>query len=87
MKLNAILLMFFSPTAWQWLDFLVVAGLFLLVAIATLVWFFCFRKRRHRRRKKLDEHRPIKPTLAQTGGLPPIRRPDRTFGETPPPMP
>jgi hypothetical protein len=28
------------------------------------------RKRRHRRRR---EHRPRNPTLAETGGLPPVR--------------
>ncbi len=71
----------------QWLNFLVLAGLFLLVAIATLIWFFYFRKRRHRKRKYFDEHRPINPPRAQPGGLPPVRCPDRTFGENPPPMP
>jgi hypothetical protein len=32
-----------------------------------------FRKRRRRRRR---EHRPRNPTLAETGGLPPIREPE-----------
>jgi FtsZ-interacting cell division protein ZipA len=37
--------------------------------------------RQHRRRRR-REHRPINPTLAQTGGLPPIRE-----AEKPPPPP
>ncbi len=28
---------------------------------------------RHRRRRRRREHRPMNPTLAQTGGLPPVR--------------
>ncbi len=31
--------------------------------------------RRERRRHRRREHRPLNPTLAETGGLPPIRRP------------
>ena len=37
---------------------------------------------RQRRRQRRREHRSINPTLAQTGGLPPIRKSD-----TPPPPP
>ncbi len=39
------------------------------------------RRRRHR------EHRPINPTLAQTGGLPPIRKADKPPSPPPPPQP
>jgi FtsZ-interacting cell division protein ZipA len=39
--------------------------------------------RQHRRRRH-REHRPINPTLAQTGGLPPIREADKP---SPPPGP
>jgi hypothetical protein len=35
-------------------------------------WFFFFRKRHHRRRR---QERPRNPTLAEAGGLPPIRTP------------
>ena len=41
------------------------------------------QRRRHRRR----EHRPINPTLAQTGGLPPIREVDKSPPPPPPPQP
>ena len=37
---------------------------------------------KQRRRRRHREHRPINPTLAQTGGLPPIRK-----SVTPPPPP
>ena len=37
---------------------------------------------RQRRRRRHREHRPINPTLAQTGGLPPLCEPDK-----PPPPP
>jgi FtsZ-interacting cell division protein ZipA len=40
------------------------------------------RIREHRRRRH-REHHPINPTLAQTGGLPPIRKADKP----PPPAP
>ena len=42
--------------------------------------------RQHRRRSH-REHRPINPTLAQTGGLPPIRSPDQPPGSPPPSAP
>jgi hypothetical protein len=38
---------------------------------------------RHRRRKRRREHRPRNPTLAETGGLPPLR----ADGPQPPPRP
>jgi len=38
---------------------------------------------RQRRRRHHHEHRPINPTLAQTGGLPPLRDAD----QPPPPAP
>ncbi len=40
---------------------------------------------RHRRHRGRREHRPLNPTLAQTGGLPPIRSPDQPPGTPPPP--
>ena len=40
------------------------------------------RHRHRRRRIQRREHRPRNPTLAETGGLPPVRSPD-----TPPPGP
>jgi len=52
-----------------WTDFLIVAGAIILVALAALVWAVFFRKRPHRRHK----NRQLNPTLAQVGGLPPVR--------------
>ncbi len=40
-------------------------------------------RRRHRRRRR--EHRPRNPTLAETGGLPPIRPDDSPGPSAPPP--
>jgi ABC-type nickel/cobalt efflux system permease component RcnA len=42
------------------------------------------RSHSHRRRKRRREHRPRNPTLAETGGLPPIRPegPPRTPSQT-----
>jgi hypothetical protein len=59
-------------------DYLVIIGVAVFVAF---VWFFLFRSKlmhrhkhhRHRRRSQ----RKLNPTLAQTGGLPPIRKEDK----------
>ena len=40
--------------------------------------------RQHRRRSH-REHRALNPTLAQTGGLPPVLRPEDSSGPPPPP--
>lgn len=42
------------------------------------------QQRRHRSHR---EHRPLNPTLAQTGGLPPIRSPEKPPGAPPPTAP
>jgi len=59
-----------------WVDFFIMAGVFVLIAIGALIWVVYFRKRGRRRRHKprhRRERRSINPTLAQTGGLPPAR--------------
>lgn len=90
-----------------WRDWLIVAGVLMVLTGALLVWATFIRKkparrkRRHhhhhhhrhsesgnasaqtvsashregrsRRRRRRREHRPRNPTLAETGGLPPIR--------------
>jgi len=65
-------------TGWippDWQEFLVMAGAFLLVAGGALAWLFLFRKSRHRRRRRRHHEQRRAPgmTLAQTGGLPPLR--------------
>jgi Tfp pilus assembly protein PilO len=87
MIFNLTQLSVISPTEWQVLDFVIFAGLFLLIAVATLIWFFFFRKKRQRRRKHHSERRQLNPTRAEKGGLPPVKRPDGALGENPPPMP
>lgn len=99
-----------------WLDFFIVLGAMLLVALAVLVWALVFRKRgrsprrrhhphppesdreeirkdaddlkepvRRRRRRRRHEHRPLNPTLAETGGLPPIRETEAPPAPSPQP--
>jgi cytochrome c biogenesis protein CcdA len=65
----------------QWVDFFIMAGAIALVAIGALIWVFYFRKPVRRRRKYRHHHerRLTNPTLAQNGGLPPVRQ-----GEKPP---
>jgi type VI protein secretion system component VasK len=59
-------------------DFLIIIGAAVFVA---LVWLFLFRSRLMRRHKHHHHHRrsqrKLNPTLAQTGGLPPIRKEDK----------
>ncbi len=60
----------------QWVDFFIMAGAIALVAIGALIWIFFFRKPGRRRRRKIrhrHERRVPNPTLAQKGGLPPVR--------------
>jgi hypothetical protein len=79
----------------QWLNFLAMALALLLVGFASFLWFALIRKKRSRRRKRRQfkprrgephERRERNPTLAETGGLPPIREETKTE-ETPPPPP
>ncbi len=63
----------------SWLNFLIVAGCMVLGAVGSLIWFVAFRKKGKRKRKHHHSHekRPLNPTLAETGGLPPKRDPGR----------
>jgi uncharacterized iron-regulated membrane protein len=73
----------------QLLNFLLMAGAMLLVASGTLIWYFAFRKGRKPRKRKHRRHRresrALNPTLAQTGGLPPVREEEKTDSAAPPP--
>jgi hypothetical protein len=59
----------------QWVDFFIMTGAIALVAIGALIWVFYFRKpvRRRRKIRRHHERRVPNPTLAQKGGLPPVR--------------
>jgi hypothetical protein len=61
-----------------WLNFLIMAGALLLAALGSFIWYVAFRKKRKRKRKhgRSGEKRPLNPTLAETGGLPPKRDPN-----------
>lgn len=59
-------------------DWLIFVAILLAVGIGIacfIIWLFLFRKSKKRRRKdnRRRHHRKLNPTLAQTGGLPPIR--------------
>ncbi|MGA2786422.1 MAG: hypothetical protein ABSF60_02735 [Verrucomicrobiota bacterium] len=68
----------------SWVDFFIMVGAFALVGIGAIIWIVFFRKPGRRRRKHRHRHerRLPKNTLAQNGGLPPVRREER-----PPPRP
>jgi hypothetical protein len=73
-----------------WVDFFIMAGAFALVGIGMLIWIFYFRKPGKRRRKHRHRHERhlSNPTLAQSGGLPPVRpevKPSRRPSPTPKP--
>jgi hypothetical protein len=59
-----------------WLNFLIIVGCMLLGIIGSMIWFLAFRKKRKRKRRHHSEKRPLNPTLAETGGLPPKRDPN-----------
>jgi len=69
-----------------WVDFFITAGAIALVGIGALIWLFFFRK--PKRRRKYRHHRrghASSATLAQTGGLPPVRQTE--FSRRPPTTP
>lgn len=56
---------------------LLFGGAILLPAICVLIWALFFKKkRRHKRkhRRHSSKNRRMNPTLAETGGLPPVRK-------------
>lgn len=59
-----------------WAGIMVVFGAAIVVTLLALVWIVFFRKNaRHRRHRRLhgNGQQPLNPTLAQVGGLPPLR--------------
>ncbi len=68
-----------------WRVFFLLFGAVAIPAFAGLVWVLFFRnkrRRRHRRHHREDQHHIMNPTLEQTGGLPPIRKPENTTDQT-----
>jgi hypothetical protein len=70
----------------QWLNFLAIAAALLLVAVGALIWLVKFRKRRKRKyRHHQHKERKLNPTLAESGGLPPVREEKKSAAASPPP--
>jgi hypothetical protein len=71
-----------------WLNFLALAVAIVLAAFASFLWFAFFHKTKHhhnRKRRRRDEQRKLNPTLAEIGGLPPVREEKNPDAPTPPP--
>ena len=71
----------------EWLDLFVVLGAILLLVICIFCWALLIRKRkgtsrRIRRHRHHREHHSANLTLAQTGGLPPVREEKKSDGTT-----
>jgi len=70
---------FAMPTASTSADWLIFAAMLLAMCLpvaAFVVWLLVRKKSaKHRRKQRKRHHRQLNPTLAQTGGLPPIRPP------------
>jgi heme/copper-type cytochrome/quinol oxidase subunit 2 len=62
-------------------DWLIFVAILLSVGIGIacfFIWFFMFRKTNKKKRKKRHRHhRQHNPTLAESGGLPPVRDPNQ----------
>jgi len=64
----------FSP---EWIEFFILAGAILLVTVIAGAWFIFVGRKRKKRKRRNDgpgrRRRTPRSTLADTGGLPPIR--------------
>jgi hypothetical protein len=69
----------FMPSSDSTADWLIFLAILLAVGIGItcfIVWFVLLRKSGgQRKRRRQRKHRHVNPTLAQTGGLPPVRNP------------
>jgi hypothetical protein len=66
-----------SSATGDWLIFLAVLLAIGLGLALFAVWFFTLRNGSKKKRKRRHRHhKHINPTLAETGGLPPVRHPD-----------
>lgn len=71
---------FWTPTIntglMGWQDYVIIIGAVALPGIVAFIWAAFFRstgRRKSRRRRR----RAMNPTLEETGGLPPIRKPEK----------
>ena len=74
-----------SDASTNWLVFLAILLVICFFIGVVVVWFALFRKKgkKHRKRRR-HRHRHKNPTLAETGGLPPIREVKKADGQKPP---
>jgi hypothetical protein len=75
--MNASALFIVSPTATDWVIFCIMAVAIGSPIALIVIWAVFFRKRGTHRPRKHRRHRHMRrqlnPTLAETGGLPPVR--------------
>jgi hypothetical protein len=75
--MNASVLLTMNQTAMDWLIFSIMAVAIGCPIVIIVIWAVFFRKKGHHRPHKHRHHRRVRrqlnPTLAQTGGLPPVR--------------
>jgi hypothetical protein len=74
----------------SWVDFVIMAGALLLVAIGCLIWLVFLRKpgrrhkpNHHRHQRQRHQRQPLPTTPAHTGGQPPAR-PEQLPPHSPP---
>jgi peptidoglycan/LPS O-acetylase OafA/YrhL len=69
----------------EWMGFFVLIGAIGLVILAAFIWVLFIRKPgKQRVRRRKHKHRPLNRSIANSGGLPPIREKERSSGRTPP---
>ena len=73
---------FEMPTNSASADWLIFVAILLAVGIGIacfIIWIFMFRKagKKRRKQRRNRHHRKVNPTLAETGGLPPLRDPNQ----------
>ena len=65
-----------NSTSADWLYFIAILLAVGIGIACFVIWFFMLRKNGKKKRKRHGRHhRQVNPTLAQTGGLPPMRQP------------
>jgi hypothetical protein len=69
----------------EWVDLLIVMGSIGLVLLVAFCWALFFRRNVKRRIRRRKRRRSLNPTLAETGGMPPIREEKKPGAPAPPP--
>jgi uncharacterized membrane protein YbhN (UPF0104 family) len=69
----------------EWVDFFILIGVLGLVLLAIFFWAIFIRKSKKRRIRRHKRRRSPNPTLAESGGLPPVRKGKNPDSPTPSP--